>query len=163
MSRKFLRYIGTFLFVSFVVFSIVKMSQAKDDSIRKITQKELNAIIQSNKGKVVIVDLWATWCPPCVKEIPGFISLYKKYEDHELEIIGIAFDEKGSKTVPPFVSKMGINYPVYLAGKGIDSTYNLRAFPTTIIYDKAGNLTSRHVGYLPKKTFDNEISELIKK
>ncbi|OHC04471.1 MAG: hypothetical protein A3H23_06660 [Planctomycetes bacterium RIFCSPLOWO2_12_FULL_40_19] len=118
---------------------------------------------QSNKGKVVILDLWATWCPPCRKEIPGFINLYKKYKDKGLEIIGVAFDENGQEVVPPFMKAMGINYPVYLDGGDIAMKYDLQAYPTTIVYGKDVKAASKHVGYVSEEEFENELRELLKK
>lgn len=133
------------------------------DAVKKITLSELSALLESNRGKVVVVALWATWCPPCRKEIPGFINLYNKYKDKGVEIIGIAFDENGESAVPPFITKMGINYPVYLEGKNVAQAYDLRAYPTTVIYDKNGKMVNKHVGYASEDDFDKEISSLLSK
>ncbi|MBM2835329.1 MAG: tlpA [Candidatus Brocadiaceae bacterium] len=133
------------------------------DSTKKITFSELKTVLENNKGKVVILDLWATWCPPCRKEIPGFINLYNKYRGNGVEIIGIAFDENGIEVVPPFIKKMGINYSVYLDGGDIAEAYDLQAYPTTIIYGKDGKVVNKHIGFVSEKEFDDEIGELLKK
>lgn len=133
------------------------------DSIKKITATDLKAVLESNKGKVVILDLWATWCPPCRKEIPGFINLYNKYQWKGVEILGIAFEENGVEVVPPFIKKMGINYSVYLDGGDIAQLYDLQAYPTTIIYGKNGKEANKHIGFVSEKEFDDEIGELLKK
>lgn len=151
----------TFLF-TLTLFTFLTNSHA-GDSIRKVKLFELNTILEGNKGKVVILDLWATWCPPCRKEIPGFVSLYNKYKDKGVEIIGIAYDENGLEVVPAFVKKNGINYPVYLDGGGIAEAYDLQAYPTTIIYDKNGAVVNKHIGFVLEKEFDDEIGELLKK
>lgn len=144
------------------LFFVVNNSFA-NGSIKRIKFSELNSVLESNRGKIVIVDLWATWCPPCRKEIPGFVNIYAKYRDKGVEIIGIAYDEKGEEVVLPFMKKMGINYPVYLDGGGIAEAYDLRAYPTTIIYGKDGKVASKHVGLVSENEFDNEIGELLKK
>ena len=162
MSKKIFNYkCLTFLF--FAVFIIVPLISFAGDTVNKIKLSELNALLKNSKGKVVIVDLWATWCPPCRKEIPGFINLYNKYNGKGVEIVGIAFDENGPESVPPFIKKMAINYPVYLDGGDIAQAYDLMAYPTTIVYGKDGNVANKHIGYVSEKEFDDEISELLKK
>ncbi|MBM4054743.1 MAG: TlpA family protein disulfide reductase [Planctomycetes bacterium] len=163
MNKQKWNYVCAVIVCMTIIFPVFKTSFATTDAIKPVTASELTAILENNKGKVVVVDLWATWCPPCRKEIPGFINLYKKYKDSGVEIIGIAFDENGSEVVPEFVKSIGINYPVYLAGNGIDASYDLRAYPTTIIYDKNGNVASKHIGYVPEDAFDQEIATLLKK
>lgn len=133
------------------------------ETVKKISLAEFNTLLESKKGKVVVVDLWATWCPPCRKEIPGFINLYNKHKGNGVEIIGIAFDENGLEAVPPFIKKMGINYPVYLGGPDIAESYDLQAYPTTIMYGKDGKMANKHVGYVSEKEFDDEIGILLKK
>lgn len=133
------------------------------ETVKKISLAEFNTLLESKKGKVVVVDLWATWCPPCRKEIPGFINLYNKHKGNGVEIIGIAFDENGLEAVPPFIKKMGINYPVYLGGPDIAESYDLQAYPTTIMYGKNGKMANKHVGYVSEKEFDDEIGILLKK
>ncbi len=161
MNKRFKNICLIFMVVS-ALFTISIISHA-GDSVKKISFEELKGIIEGNKGRVVVVDLWATWCPPCRKEIPGFINLYNRYKDKGVEIVGIAFDDNGSEVVPRFVKKMGINYPVYLGGRDIAQGYDLEAYPTTVIYDKEGKEANVHVGYVPETQFDEEISELLKK
>jgi len=162
MNKQKFKYVCLAFLFTLTLFTFPTNSHA-GDSIKKITLSELKTVLESNKGKVVILDLWATWCPPCRKEIPGFINLYNKYKAKNVEILGIAFDENGSEVVPPFIKKMGINYPVYIEGGDIAQAYDLQAYPTTIIYGKDGNVASKHIGYVSEKEFDDEIGELLKK
>ena len=161
MTKRKITYAGVTLTLIMSLF-MAAVNLYAGDAVKKITFSELSALLESNRGKVVIVNLWATWCPPCRKEIPGFINLYNKYKDKGVEIIGIAFDENGEASVPPFIKNMGINYPVYLEGKNVAQSYDLHAYPTTVIYDKNGKIVNKHVGYISEKEFDDEISALLK-
>ena len=162
MNKKILKY-KCFAFLFAVSLIIVPITSFAGDAVKQIKLAELNTLLESSKGKVVILDLWATWCPPCRKEIPGFINLYKKYKDKGLEIIGVAFDENGQEVVPPFMKTMGINYQVYLDGGDIARKYDLQAYPTTLVYGKDGKVASKHVGYVSEKEFEDELSNLLKK
>lgn len=163
VNKEIVKYSVRFSVFSAMILLITSLVSYAGDSVHKIKLGELNALIENNKGKVVVVDLWATWCPPCRKEIPGFINLYNKHKKNGLEIIGIAFDENGPAVVPQAVIKMGINYPVYLGGGDIAQAHDLQAYPTTIIYGKDGKMANRHVGYVSEKEFDDEIGILLKK
>ncbi|MDE1889034.1 MAG: TlpA family protein disulfide reductase [Planctomycetota bacterium] len=162
MNKKIFKY-RYFVFLFAVSLIIAPTISFAGDAVKKIKFTELNTLLESSKGKVVILDLWATWCPPCRKEIPGFVNLYKKYKDKGLEIIGVAFDENGQEAVPPFMKAMSINYQVYLDGGDIAQKYDLQAYPTTIVYGKDGKVASKHVGYVSEKEFENELSNLLKK
>ncbi len=161
MTKRKITYAGVTLTLIMSLF-MAAVNLYAGDAVKKITFSELSALLESNRGKVVIVNLWATWCPPCRKEIPGFINLYNKYKDKGVEIIGVAFDENGEESVPPFIKKMGINYPVYLEGKNVAQSYDLHAYPTTVIYNKNGKIVNKHIGYISEKDFDDEISALLK-
>lgn len=161
VNKIIVKYVW-FPFLFAAVLSLAPIITYGGNSVTTIKLAELNAILDRNKGKVVVVDLWATWCPPCRKEIPGFINLYNKYKG-KIEIIGIAFDENGQDVVPSFIKKMGINYPVYLGGGDIAESHDLRAYPTTVVYGKDGKVANTHIGYVSEQDFDDEISILVKK
>lgn len=115
------------------------------------------------KGKVVILDFWATWCPPCRQEIPGFISLQQKYGKEGLTVVGVALDAEGAKVVAPFIKKNGINYPIVLGNEQVTRAFGgIEAIPTTFIIDREGNIVSKHVGFVPEATFEKEIKPLLK-
>lgn len=116
------------------------------------------------KGKVIILDFWATWCPPCREEIPDFIALQNEYGKKGLQIIGIAVDRDGIKSVKPFYENMGMNYPVLLTDGKVESRYGgIRAIPTTFIIDKKGSIVKKYVGFQSKAVFEKEIKELLTK
>jgi thiol-disulfide isomerase/thioredoxin len=113
-------------------------------------------------GKVVILDFWATWCPPCKAEIPGFIELQKEYGEKGLVVVGVSLDEEGPAVVKPFMQQFGVNYPIVMGDQKIAQDFGgVRVIPTTFVIDKSGNIVAKHVGYSPKETFEKEITPLL--
>jgi len=118
--------------------------------------------LNSLKGKVLIIDFWDTWCPPCRKGIPEFIELKNKYKDKNFEIVGIAFGRDGFEAVQRFAKDYKMNYTV-LAGdrRTIQELFGvygyIQAIPTAFIIDKYGNIVKRFVGYNPIELFEEKI------
>jgi len=114
------------------------------------------------KGKVVILDFWATWCPPCRAEIPHFVDLQKTYGDKGLTVIGVSLDEGGPKVVKEFSQKFKVNYPMVMGNDKIVSDYGgVEGIPTTFVIDRQGRIVNKHVGYADKETFEKEIKPLL--
>jgi len=111
------------------------------------------------KGKVVLVNFWATWCPPCRAEIPALIQLQEQHRDR-LQIIGISEDDE-IEDVHQYVKKMGINYPVVMATPELITAYGgVAALPTTFVVDTEGRIVQRHMGLLNAENTDLEIRSL---
>lgn len=109
-------------------------------------------------GKVIILDFWATWCPPCRKGIPDFIELQKQYGDKGLTVLGINLDQNPNKVLPGFIKKYGINYPILLSDGKVDKSYgDITGIPTTFVIDRKGRIYKEYVGFRPKKTFEKDI------
>jgi len=114
------------------------------------------------KGKVVILDFWATWCPPCRAEIPGLIELQKKYQAQGLAIVGVSVDQASSDTVKSFVQEMGMNYPVVLADTKVVTAYGgIAGLPTTFVIDRTGRIVKQHLGFTEKEEIEAEIKSLL--
>jgi cytochrome c biogenesis protein CcmG/thiol:disulfide interchange protein DsbE len=114
------------------------------------------------KGKVVIVNFWATWCGPCRQEIPGFMDVYKQYKDKGLEIVGVSLDRNGWDVVKPYLKKAKITYPIVIGGGGLAEAYGgIDAIPATFIVDRDGNIAKKHVGYLSKSDCEEFIKTLL--
>ena len=114
------------------------------------------------KGRVIILNFWATWCPPCRREIPDFVELYEKYKDENLLIIGVNLDRGDSRAVKQFSKNYKINYPVVLGNVNVTQDYGeIRAIPTTFIIDRKGNIKEKYVGYQPRATFEKAVKRLL--
>lgn len=135
--------------------------KAPDWSLKGMDGKAIN--FSDFSGKVVIVNLWATWCPPCRREIPDFIELQKEYKEQGLVIIGISLDQSEAP-VKPFVEKNSINYPVVMGNSEVAQLYgNIRSIPTTFIVDSDGNIVESFFGLRSKEIFEESIKPLLKK
>jgi peroxiredoxin len=114
------------------------------------------------KGKVVVLDFWATWCPPCRAEIPGYVDLYKKYGKDRLAIIGVSEDEGGPKVVQDFVAKYGVNYPIVMGDETIEKAFGgMEAIPTTFLIDRNGQIRDKKVGAEPTEEYEKKIAALL--
>ena len=112
------------------------------------------------KGKVVILDFWATWCPPCKREIPDFIKLQSEYGSKGVQIVGIALDQPNK--VKAFVKDNGMNYPLLLGTNEVAASYGgVEAIPTTFVIDKSGKIVAKYEGLRPKETFESQIKKLL--
>jgi peroxiredoxin len=114
------------------------------------------------KGKVVVLNFWATWCGPCRQEIPGFAEVYKRLHRKGVEIIGISLDEGGWDVVQPYVTKANIPYPVVIGDQTLTDAYGgINAIPTTFIINKQGKIVEKHVGYLSKDELEKQITAVL--
>lgn len=133
---------------------------APDFTLPALEDKDFT--LSSLKGKVILLNFWATWCPPCRKEIPDFVELYEKYREKGLEIVGVSLDREKEKVVKPFAEKMGINYTLVFGNQEVEKKYGgITGIPTTFLINRKGNIAKKYIGYRAKETWEREIKRLL--
>jgi peroxiredoxin len=114
------------------------------------------------RGKVVLLNFWATWCGPCKMEIPWFIEFEQANKDRGFAVIGVSMDDEGWAVVKPFLAEWSINYRTLLGDSIIAELYGgVDALPTSFLIDRDGRVASSHQGLISKTVYKNEIQELL--
>jgi peroxiredoxin len=126
-----------------------------DTQGRPVTLSEL-------KGKVVLLDFWATWCPACQSEIPWYVEFAKKYKDKGLVVIGVSMDKDGLKVVQPYMQQKQMDYTVALGDDNLVVPFGLKTIPVTMLIDRDGKIAVAHTGVVDKDNFEGHIQELLK-
>ncbi len=115
------------------------------------------------RGKVVVLNFFATWCGPCRQEIPGFVRLYERFRDKGLEIVGVSLDQEGEAVLRPFVKHYGITYPIVLGTREVVLDYGgIKGIPTTFLIDQNGTISNYFVGLRPGYVIEESVRKLLK-
>ncbi len=137
---------------------------APDFSLTSLDGRKLTR--DSLKGKVVILDFWATWCPPCRASIPHLVELYKKYHDQGLVVVGVSLDRGGRQEVADFAERNHIDYDLVMGVNNaiIKDFGEVSSIPTIIILNRQAEIIFKAVGYNPEiaRTIDNKVAESLK-
>jgi peroxiredoxin len=122
-----------------------------------------NAVRLSDfRGRVVLLNFWATWCVPCKTEIPWFVEFERNYRDRNFAVLGVSFDDDGWKAVKPYMGAQKINYPIVIGGGDLSGAYGgHESLPTTLLIDKEGRIAVIHVGLCGKTDYEAEIKTLL--
>jgi cytochrome c biogenesis protein CcmG/thiol:disulfide interchange protein DsbE len=113
------------------------------------------------KGKVVLVNFWATWCHGCKEEIPWYMEFADKYKNKGFEVIGLSMDEDGWKSVKPFLEQHKLNYPIVIGNDQLMSQYGGESMPVSILVDREGKIADSHSGVVQKDGWEKEIQQLL--
>jgi len=169
MSRKTIIIIILAVFTAFILFKWIDRIHrgpevvyrpAPDFTLLDINGNDIK--LSDFKGQVIILDFWATWCPPCKAEIPHFIELYDEYNSEGLEIIGVSLDWNAQRLLGPFVEENNINYRLLIGDEEVTNLYGgIMSIPTTFIIDRDGGIRNRYIGYRSKEVFEKDIKELL--
>ena len=130
-------------------------SSAPSSSVPSLNLAGLMDLLAKNKGKVVMLNFFATWCPPCQVEVPDLVAVNKKYAGKDVLIVSLSVDED-SKVVVPFMKKMNMDYPVYMAGRDITKAFQVSSIPHNVFYAKDGQRVISEPGIA-----DTEMIEMV--
>jgi len=134
--------------------------KAQDFSLKDINNRIVRLSDYGNK--VIILNFFATWCPPCKSEIPDFVELVKEYGDKGLVIIGVSVDNGDMETIKNFAAQYNINYPILLDDGLVSNAYGpIQGIPATFIIDKKGRIVQKIVGARSKSQFENIVKPLL--
>lgn len=142
--------------------AVTPQSAAPDFTLRAMSGPNLR--LQEQRGRVVMINFWATWCGPCRQEMPHLNRLYDKYKSAGFVILGVNVDED-KKNATELAQKLGVKFPVlWDAEKSVSRLYDLSTMPSTVLVDRNGNVRYVHKGYLTgyEDTYDKQIRELLK-
>ena len=114
------------------------------------------------KGKIVLLNFWATWCGPCRIEIPWFVEFEQKHKDKGFAVVGIAMDDEGWSVVKPYVERQKMNYRVIVGTDEVAAHYGgVESLPTSFVIDRDGRIAAVHVGLVSKRNYENDIDQLL--
>jgi len=161
--NKIIRSLLTAALLALIPAAALAQASLTGQAAPALTFKDLagkEVSLAALKGKVVVVDFWATWCGPCRQEIPGYIEMQKKYGKDGLVIIGVSLDQKGPKVVKKFVEANSMDYTVVMGDdKAVDAFGGFNAIPTTFLINREGRIVHQKSGAMAHAEYE----ELVKK
>jgi len=115
------------------------------------------------RGKVLVLDFWATWCGPCEMETPWFVDMQRKDKDRGFAVLGVSMDDDGWASVKPFVSRLGVNYRIVMGNDATAQLYGgVDALPTTFLIDREGRIAAVHIGLADRRDIEDGVEELLR-
>lgn len=136
-------------------------SKLPEFSVKDLQGREISSA--SLRGKVVLIDFWATWCQPCRKEMPGYQRLLDRYGPDGFAVVGFKFDTmKDTEDPLIFAKKIGVRYPLAIATEEVKQKFGgIEGLPTTLLYDRQGLLRKKVIGFEYTETFDADLRSLL--
>lgn len=157
------------IFLGLLMFLVCIVTSNHAEAAAKMPHFALPSVLDGKnidsdqfQGKVLLVTFFATWCPPCIQEIPSLIDLQNEYKEKGFSVLGISVDQGSSKSVKKLVEKTGVNYPVVMADSKITRDFGgIVGIPTSFLIDKSGNVIKSYPGYVPHNILVSDIKGLM--
>lgn len=155
--------------IALILVSNIFSQSAKKITVEDIDKTKLEKLIKNRKGKILLLNIWASWCAPCKKEFPDLVKIAEKYKKSKVEIVGLSVDDRDDlqNEVIPFLQKNNVNFKIYLQNfKNIEELIQFfpqwqGAIPLTVIFDAKGNQKKFIIGMRDYAFFDNAIQEVL--
>jgi cytochrome c biogenesis protein CcmG, thiol:disulfide interchange protein DsbE len=166
---KFAVVAAAAILLGYLIFpgSVASFGNLNNASDRKTLALDLPVLqggqwsLSEQRGKVVLVKFWATWCPPCRMETPGIVSIAKRYAGQGVEVVGISMDDAPLRAVPPFVSQFGIPYPILLPAASSPFSTSIENLPTSLLIDRKGRVARTYYGMVDERMLAHDIEQLL--
>ena len=142
--------------------SVVPVDQRKDAPSFSLSDSEGKPVTMAGlKGKIVLVNFWATWCGGCQTEIPWFVEFGKKYRESGLAVVGISMDDDGWKAVRPDLKARHLSDHVVIGDPKLAKAYGVRAMARTVLVDRDGKVAAAYDGVVPREDFERDLQGLL--
>ena len=132
---------------------------AADFSLKDMNEKSIR--LSDYRGKVVLLEFWATWCPPCRASVPGIEKIFRAYKDKGLVVLAVSMDDGGWDTVKSFIKEYGITYTVLKGDEDVAVKYQVRTIPMMLMLDKEGKVTKRYFGFGSDEDLEKDIKAVL--
>jgi thiol-disulfide isomerase/thioredoxin len=166
IGKKLYASLALILLAVLVLGSVQALAQTYD--VKPIDVKGVKSLVDKNKGKVLLLNFWATWCPPCLEEFPALVKIHSNYKAKGVEMIGISMnDQEEMDDLQAFLRKQKVPFPIYIAGTVEDEFYTAidkrwtSEIPLTMIYDKTGKLRYFHNDARTYEQFEKDLQSLL--
>ena len=137
--------------------AIESLEEAPDFSLTSL-DGEAEVQLSALRGQIVILDFWATWCAPCVAQVPPLNALYDLYRERgDVQVFGISVDLEGPEAVRAWVAENGVRYPILMGGESVAHRYGALGFPATFVVGPEGRIRERHVGVVDAEVLDRTL------
>jgi thiol-disulfide isomerase/thioredoxin len=139
------------------LFACTALAQSKGEPAA--SGQDIIRLVSQARGKVVVINFWASWCGPCRQEIPELVDLRKRIPEDKLLLIGVSVDQDPSMFAM-YAAKAGFNYPVFLAKADVAQAFSIRAIPRTVVYSPKGEMVHSQEGYMPGPDLEALVKKL---
>ncbi len=165
---KYIKYTGGlgFLLASFFLLLLFTQTAVAATKMPSFVLPDVvtgdNVDSKTFTGKTLLITFFATWCPPCMQEVPDLINLQNKYSSKGFSVVALSVDESGPKTVKKLVEKRSINYPVLMADRSTAKSFGgVVGIPTSFLVNSKGTVVKKYPGYVPHIVLENDIKKIM--